>query len=424
MKMLTTFAGLTVLLLAAPSAGAKELEPIDYGKYFELLPEMKRISEESNQNVRTLHTLMKDLRATPEKQDASALRGQIREILEGHRKLKVRMIEICHAVLEKKPSGRTNVDVLRAVRNTQLRRVQWNEQFLKYVVRDISQATGIPIRLQNTVQELNQVFIRFPEIGAEAALDLICENFDLKWIIYGGEIMIFRKINQNEARFIEYEKKTGRKVDWIEEDKVGTYDSEDERLKAEERKKERELKKLEDVDLPLLAHRMTKLYTLEGESKKHELRLSELKLAAEFIDRMKQGKPLTAEQEKDRIKRHKHVLHYVYMERDNAIEVWDIINQVLGDRIVIPDEDEALRDLLTTPVELIEWRDVDLEDALYELGRIAGVEVDADLPSNVDMKISLTIEKVTVETVLEFICDIHPLDWRFVKGRLVFAYTR
>ena len=59
--------------------------------------------------------------------------------------------------------------------------------------------------------------IYFPEISAEGVMDIICQNFDLKWIIYGGEFIVLKKIGPNEARFIAWEKKHGP-VDWIAED--------------------------------------------------------------------------------------------------------------------------------------------------------------------------------------------------------------
>ena len=85
--------------------------------------------------------------------------------------------------------------------------------------------------------------IFFPEISADGVMSLLCENFDLKWIIFGGEFIVLKKIRRNEERFIEWEKKHG-KVDWIQEDKEGTYED------VEVKEAKRELKKLEDMDLP------------------------------------------------------------------------------------------------------------------------------------------------------------------------------
>ncbi len=418
MKIRTVLLFLTALWLFVPTATAKELEPIDFNAYYELLPHMKETSEWSNKSIRDLHTLMTALQQTEDEDEAAGIRAQIRPLLQAHRKVKVRMAELVDRVLMKPDAERSNVDALRALRSTSLRRVSWSNTFLKYVARDISQAIAVPIRLNAKVQELNQVEINFPEISAEGVLNLICQNFDLKWIIFEGEFIVVKKIGPTEARFLKWEKKHG-KVDWIAEDKAGTYETDD--VDVPEAK--RELKKLENMDLPLLSQNMTKLYILEGESKRHELRLKELEMHAKVLD-MLGREPQNEEERQAKIKRHKHILHYLYMERESSIEVWDTINLVLGDQTRLEDDDAELRKLLGKEIARLEWQDKDLESALIELGEIIGVEVEVDLPTFVEMAVTLSIENVTVETVINLICDIHPIDWRFVDGKLFFAHIQ
>jgi hypothetical protein len=406
---------LAALCLLQPATTADELEPIDYTAYYELLPLMKEGSEWSNESIRNLHTLMTKLEQTVNEDEAAGIRAQIRPLLVEHKKMKEKMANLVDRVLLKPDPQRTNEDALRALRNTTLRRVSWNNAFLKYVARDISQAIGVPIRLNAKVQELNQVEINFPEVSAEGVMALICQNFDLKWIIFEGEFIVLKKIGPNEARFIEWEKTHG-KVDWIAEDKAGTYES-DEVATPQAR---RELKKLENMDLPLLKQNMTKMYILEGESKRHETRLKELEMNARSLDMLKR-EPANEEERQAKIKRHKHILHYLYMERENSVEVWDVINQVLGEQTRLADDDAELRQLLSKEIRLIEWNNKDLESALYELGQLIGVPVEVELPANVEMAVTIQVENVTVETVISLICDIHPLDWRYVGGRLFFA---
>jgi hypothetical protein len=418
MKIRTALLLLSTLAILAPAGSAKELDPIDYNAYYELLPAMREISEWSNESIKRLHTLMGELTQAVDEDKAAGIRAQIRPLLAEHRTMKEKMANLVDRVLLRKDPVRTNEDALRALRNTTLRRVSWNNTFFKYVARDISQAIGVPIRLNAKVQELNQVEVNFPEISAEGVMALICQNFDLKWIIFEGEFLVLKKIGPNEARFLEWERKHG-KVDWIAEDKAGTYESDE----VETPEAKRELRKLENMDLPLLNQSMTKLYILEGESKRHELRLKELEMHARVLEMLKQ-EPKNEEERQAKIKRHKHILHYLYMEREISIEVWDIINQVLGDQTVLPDDDAELRKLLSKQIAHLEWQNKDLEEALYELGQIIGVPVEADLPTFVDMAVTLSIENVTVETVINLICDIHPLDWRYVGGKLFFAHIQ
>lgn len=402
------------LLLFAPAGRARELDPIDYAAYYEVLPLMKEISEASNKSVGDIHTLMTELLGTADDAKAAGIRAQIRPLLVEHRKMKERMVEIVDRVLMKPGRDRSDIEALRALRDTVLRRVSWNNTFFKYVARDISQAIGVPIRLNAKVQELNTVEIGFPEISAEGVLTLICQNFGLKWIVYGGEFVVLKQIGPNEARFLAWEKDHGP-VDWIAEDKAKTYED------VAVGTAKRELKKVENMDLPLLKQNMTKIYILEGESSRHEFRLKELEMHARVLDMLKQ-EARTQEEVDSRIKRHKHILHYLYMERENAIEVWDVINRVLGEQPRLEDENEELRRLLAIEIPLIEWTNVDIEVALQELGRMVGVQVAVDLPVNLEVLINLSVENVTLETVIALICDLSPLDWRFVNGKLFFAH--
>lgn len=415
MKTTTAFLALALLLSVAPAGLAKSPAPdIDWDSYFAALPTMKELSQKSKQSIYDIHELVTGLEQTTDESKAIGLRRNLRKALENHRALKLEMIETVDKVLHRPEPARSDLETLRLFRYTTLNNVNWNNQFLKYVVRDLDQYTGIPMRLTAPVQELNQVDIRFPEVTAESALNLICQNFDLKWIIFEGEIIIYRQLNRNEERFLEYEKKHG-KVDWIAEDKKSTYET----LPPAEAK--RELEKVENMDLPLLKGNLTKLYILEGESELHEVRLKELQLASKFAERLKNTMGQTEEEKEADEKRRKHIVHYLFMERDNATEVWHILNQVLGIRLQLEGDDSELRAILSKEVASIRWTNKDLEEALMEIGRLAGVPVEVNLPPNTEMTISLNVENVTIETVIGIVCDIQPMDYKYANGKLIFA---
>ena len=415
MKTTIAFLALALLLGSAPAGLAKEPAPdIDWDAYFAALPAMKDLSEKSRQSIYDIHDLVTGLEQTTDERKAIGLRRNLRAALENHRALKLEMIATVDKVLHRPEPTRTDLETLRLFRYTTLNNVNWNNQFLKYVVRDLAQYTGIPMRLQASVQELNQVDIRFPEVTAEGALNLICQNFDLKWIIFQGEIIIFRQLNRNEERFLEYEKKHG-KVDWIAEDKKSTYET----LPSKEAK--RELEKVENMDLPLLKGNLTKLYILEGESSLHEVRLKELQLASKFAERLKDTLGQTEEEKEADVKRRKHIQHYLFMERDNATEVWHILNQVLGVRLQLEGDDSELRAILGKEVAAIHWTNKDVVEAIQELGRLAGVPVEVNLPPNTEMTISLNVENVTVETVIQLICDFQQMEYKYANGKLIFA---
>lgn len=431
MKIRTVLIAVLAVMILAPVGLAQDKKrkkdkppaPFNYEAYFGGLKRMSEIAEKSNENIRKLNHAMKELgreetKKSKAEQEAriTRLRGQVRRILTEHRKLKLEMIGLCDRALKKKYAGKKDVDALRSLLNTELQDVRWADTFLKYVVKDLAVALETPVRLQNSVQELNQVNMDFRTINAEAALGIICKNFDLKYIIYGGEFVIYRKLNRNEERFLEWEKKHG-KVDWIAEDEAMTRET----IVDKDGRKKRIHKKLEDLDLPYLGQQLTKMYILEGESKRHEVRLKELKLAAEFIDMV--GKiQKTDESEADRIKRHKHVVHYVWMERDNAIEVWDIVNRTLGDVLIVPEDNEILREILAKEVPSVEWKNTDVETALYEVGRWAGVEIEVDIPANIELSVSLSADNLSIKMILDFLSNEFNMDWRYVNGKLFFAY--
>ncbi|MHC4860281.1 MAG: hypothetical protein ACYTDY_09350 [Planctomycetota bacterium] len=413
MKTRVTLIVLVLLFAAAPADAKgekKKLDPIDFNAYAKLLPKMKEINVKSRTFIYTLNKLVKALEQTLDDDKAAGLRAEIRKLLVDHRETKLQMIEYVDRALMKGEPERSDLDALRALRSTELKRVGWKNQFLKYVARDISQAIGVPIRLNAKVQELNQIEIFFPEITAEGVMQIICENFDLKYIVFEGEFLVLKKIGPNEGRFREWEKKHG-KVDWIGEDEARTYED------LPVAKAKRKLKKLEDMDLPLLRQNMTKIYILEGQNRIHEARLEELKAVAKMLEAVNDPKF-----EEEKHKRHKHTLHYLYMERENSIEIWHVINLVLGDVLELNDPDEEFRKILQLNVKKIEWVGKDLEEALYELGRMVGIPVEADLPPYMDITVSLSVENVTVETVIKLICNIHPLDYKYINGKLFFAH--
>ena len=125
MKTRTLILVLAILVLTAPAGLAKggkkdkPLAPFDYEKYFAGLKRMQAIADVSNENIRELNKLMKELlREEPGKskaeQDArlNRLRAQVRKLLTEHRKLKVEMIALCDRALKKTYTGKKDVAVL------------------------------------------------------------------------------------------------------------------------------------------------------------------------------------------------------------------------------------------------------------------------------------------------------------------------
>lgn len=415
-SMLALLAAACLSIGLRTGVAAEPAPEIDWQTYYAELPGMKEISDKSNASIHRIHDLVTGLKNTTDERKSAELRAELRKVLEAHRALKVQAIEAVDRVLHRPAATRTDQEALRVLRNTTLRRVGWRDQALKFVIRDLSEALELPIRLSAPVQELHNVTLSFPEVRPESVLNIICQNFELKWIIYGGEVIVYRALNRSEERFLEYEKKHG-KIDWIAEDKKNTYET----IPVDKGK--RELEAVENMDLPLLEGNLTKLYILEGESGIMEVRLKELEIASAAAERRRFERGDTPEAKAASEKRRKHIHHYVMQERDNAVEVWSILNEVLGIRLQLEDGDPALQALLSKEVAAVNWRETPLPDALLEVGRLLGVKVEYDLPKRFQFTVNLQITGITGEVLLQTVCDLQPLAWKFENGVLKFVYV-
>ena len=94
--------------------------------------------------------------------------------------------------------------MLDKLRNTELTSVVWdaNTKFHK-AVKDLSNALGFPIRLQHRVVQMNTVELRFSRAPAETILATLCNGFDLRYVIHGGEVVLYKKITPTEERFLK-----------------------------------------------------------------------------------------------------------------------------------------------------------------------------------------------------------------------------
>lgn len=204
-------------VLGAPSADAKEprkltgkYKQLDYERVRAAVPEMKRLSEEGAKRGKRLHWLVERLRKAEETGDEpemARLRTEVREILVEYRDNKIAMVKATKDVLELKRSGLTDQEVFDRLHETMLRGIHWKGRSFKKCIRDISRAIGVPMRTQYSVVEMNTVDCEYREMPAESILAWLCNGFDLQYVIYDGEMVLYKRITPNEERFINYQKK-------------------------------------------------------------------------------------------------------------------------------------------------------------------------------------------------------------------------
>ena len=183
---------------------------------------------------------------------------------------------------------------------------------------------------------------------------------------------------------------------------------------------------LESMDIDFLREKLLKIWIIEEASDRHNQR----RIAEKSFKGMSPYEPtgdaaIDAENRAAYLKNDKHLRHYLSLELDNAIQVIDICKRVLGRHTKAPETgNAALRELLSTELPEIEWADMPLEDALQELGRRAGVNVEfSGLAANEDARIDVQFPAgFLLQQAIEYIQSIHPMDWVYEGGTLKFTY--
>jgi hypothetical protein len=407
---------LLMVLVAAPAGAAPKKDEfalgdlVDIPRFFRELQKMEDLRIESRKTMVTLHNLTMELAEQPEAAKEKEIRGQIHELLLELRRLKVAQIEKVKPILKRKPSDIEDLEALRRLRDTSLGSVDWQDKYFKHCVALIEETANLKLWMSpGKVNHFNGVYLRLPNVTAETVLKHICHGFDLKWIVYGGEIFITKKLGPNEDRFVRYEKKHGKVNYWRDEP--------DELMKTVGGK--RVPQTVFDMDIGLLQQNLLKFFVLEEESRIHQHKLKELKLVKEAVEagQLQNPDPKYLTMAK---KREKHIVHYLRQEMEGAIEVYDIIGRVLGDTVRLKETGGEWRRLLDTPVKDIAWKQMPLDEALQDLGRKVGIPVVAELDLIEVPYITLTIDRGTLETVINMIRDIHPVEAVYRKGKIFF----
>jgi len=204
--------------------GAQDAD-LDYQAVRDAMPRMRTLSDEGSALAVKLHELMSKLEGTEDAVEQKAIREELKTSLEKYRETKLAMIEVTRPLTGVRSSSLTDDQILAKIKETNLFGVSWDEANFDKCVRDLSQALEIPIRLQFRVVQKNKVSMRFQKTPAETILAALCNGFDLRYVIYGGEIVIYKQITPTEDRFLEYQKRHPevKLRYWEQEDASGEY---------------------------------------------------------------------------------------------------------------------------------------------------------------------------------------------------------
>jgi hypothetical protein len=394
-----------------PDKDAFELgDLVDMQLFYAELGTLKILREESRKLSINLHNTVMKLSEQPEKAEEMKLRALVQKNLIDLRRVKKAHIAKVNAILKRKPSKMTDIEVLKALEKS-LGSVDWEDKYFRECCDEISKTIGTRVTYNRKVNKWNGVFLRMPDVSAGGVLKWICAGFDLKWMIYEGEIYITKKLGPNEDRYIRYEKKHGKVNYWKKEP--------DELMKTVDGK--RVPQTVQDMDLDILRKNLLKFFVFEEESVKHQEQLAKLKFEKQVIekDQLATANPKLLKLAK---KRERWVVHYMRLEKESAIELLDIISRCIGDKVRLHDDGNEWRRIRETPVKGIFWDNLPLDQALAELGKKVGVPVVAEIPLIEVPYISLKVDTANLEALIKMITDIHPMDVKFTKGKIYFFW--
>jgi hypothetical protein len=411
---------LAVVLTTAMPAVAQDKKPdkdafelgdlVDIPMFFERMQDLEKLRVEARRLQINTHNLVSLI--GEKDTDEKKLRANIQTNLLELRQIKRAHLEKVSPILKFEPSKLTDVQVLERLRDRSLGTVEWEDKRFRDAVAELEKATGVRILWNKTkVNQWNGVWLKLPDCSASCMLRFICHGFDLRWLVFEGDIYIFRKVDRNEDRWLRWEKKHGKIAGgyWRRE--------EDELMQVVDGR--RVPQTVRDMDIGLLRQNLLKFFVLEEESRLHQANLQKLKFVKQFVEDKQLEKP-DPQMLKLAKKRERHIKHYLTLEREGCIEILYVIQRILGDRARLEGKDAEWRGLLETPISELNWRGIPLDQALLQLGEMVQVEVVPELPLTSVPSITLKIERGTLETTLAMMAEIHPMTHAYKNGKLYF----
>jgi hypothetical protein len=419
-------AGALALAVATPQAAAKDL---DYKKIRDAIPQLGELGDKGAALNRKIHVAMDRITKTDSEEEALKARKELGPLLEDYLTTKVEMVKLTKDLLGLSRSSLNDQEIFDKLGETTLSNIRWDKANFKKAIKDVGRALRIPIRLQYHVVQMNKVEIDFASTKADALLAYLCKGFDLRYVVYDGEIVIYKKITPTEERFLEYRKKHPE-VElryWEQEQASGEYEIKDTTVSEEKIKSAAQRWSVESLDLSLLQESLLKVHIVETASERHNQRRVAQKafvgVTADFGatgDAEMDARNAAAKKQLDF-----ELNHYLKLELDGSIEMIEILQRVLGKNLISDPATAALKRILRKECPDIDWRNKDVVQALKEFGRSVGVPVQVTgIPKNTTLEIYLTLEGADVGSALSIITtqDAFRFKWKYEDGMFKFEY--
>ena len=448
-------AALAVAAFAAPApcpaqeviAYAEGRPVVDYEAWKAAVPEMREITKRTFALVTELHECMDRLSAAesdPAKQAEERLKA--RDMLLRYRADKDTLVNIVDRCLKTPPPAETNLEIKERLRATELVGVSWNKT--KYIdcLRDLARELRLRIVMHPDVLKFNTVEAVFPKTSADGILRQMTFGFDCEYVLHKGEVVIIKTIKRNDKRLEDYREKHPDWKYWrpkdapeIEDDlSVGPALPAAPAVPPSFSTVLREILRaaavppapppaledgpkaaIEEMDMGLLQRNLLKIYVCEKESLINEKRLEELRTKVEAAEAAGGG-PTTDEQKADAEERHKHVFHYLLLEKTSAVQVISVADRILGTDVHLAGEGKAQRAILERPIELVEIPPrTEIHEAAKILSKAFGTPVRVESIEEKIYRLSLSMGPTTVEAVLKHISSSLPFDYRFEPEGIV-----
>ena len=118
--------------------------------------------------------------------------------------------------------------------------------------------------------------------------------------------------------------------------------------------------------------------------------------------------------------RHKHVFHYLLLEKTSAVQVINVADRILGTDVHLAGEGKAQRAILERPIDLVEIPPrTEIHEAAKILSNAFGCPVRVESIEEKIYRLSLSMGPTTVEAVLKHVSSSLPFDYRFEGDGIV-----
>ncbi len=185
---------------------------IDLDAFFEAVPQMKTLSDETLAMARELNEAMERLAATEgEASKNRDARAATRDLLVRYRDLKQRLVRVVDKSLRTPPPKEGDLEIMKKLREKELQGIRWEKRKVVNCLFDLAGLLDLRFVIHPDVLYFNEVFMKFESAPADGILRQICAGFDCDYYVHNGEIIIIKSIKMNDKRMQKF---LDRHPDW------------------------------------------------------------------------------------------------------------------------------------------------------------------------------------------------------------------